>query len=429
MQGYVARKGDRYYAVIYEGADPITGRERRRWHPAGTDRADAERVAAELARRRHDDGYERSSLTVAVYLTQRDPITGRDRRRWHRASDEAAARALADTLPSARPPSTRGMTVSRYLCTRWLPTRQDRLRPTTAFRYEKMIDRYVLPRLGRVPLRSLTIAHLQDLYAQLRRSGRHDGGPLAPKTVLNVHQILRTALGDAERAGLVPRNVARLMDPPCHGVAPEQRCWNEHELRQFLHVAMAHRLGPAIWLTAMTGMRRGEVLGLRWTDIDLDAATLSIRRSVSCTGYQVHTTPTKTRTSRRAIDLDPHTVTVLRGWRQHQLGELGTVADDGTVFTRPDGQPVHPHALSQTVDRLQRAAGVPAIRLHDLRHTHATLLLKHGIPLKVVSERLGHSTPAFTMAVYQHVLPGMQRDAANTFASLIAPTEPDDVVA
>ena len=216
----------------------------------------------------------------------------------------------------------------RYLCTRWLPTRQDRLRPTTAFRYEKMIDRYVLPQLGRVPLRSLTIAHLQDLYAQLRRSGRCDGGPLAPKTVLNVHQILRTALGDAERAGLVPRNVARLMDPPCHGVAPEQRCWNEHQLRTFLHVAMTHRLGPAIWVAAMTGMRRGEVLGLRWADIDLDTATLSIRRSVSCTGYQVHTTPTKTRTSRRAIDLDSRTVAVLREWQHRQLGELGTVASD-----------------------------------------------------------------------------------------------------
>ena len=202
--------------------------------------------------------------------------------------------------------------MSRYLCTRWLPTRQDRLRPTTAFRYEQMIDRYVLPHIGRVPLRSLTITHLQDLYAQLRRNGRHDGGPLSPKTVLNVHQILRTALGDADRAGLVPRNVARLMNPPCHGVAPEQRCWNEHQLQQFLHVAMTHRLGPAIWLAAMTGMRRGEVLGLRWSDIDLDAATLSIRRSVSCTGYRVHTTPTKTRTSRRAIDLDQRTVAVLR---------------------------------------------------------------------------------------------------------------------
>jgi integrase len=170
----------------------------------------------------------------------------------------------------------------------------------------------------------------------------------------------------------------------------------------------------------MTGMRRGEVLGLRWADVDFDAATLSVRRSVSCTGYEVHTTPTKTRTSRRAIDLDQRTVAVLRDWRHHQLAELGPDAADGAVFTRPDGRPVHPHSLSQTVDRLQRAAGVPPIRLHDLRHTHATLMLKHGVPLKVVSERLGHSTPAFTMAVYQHVLPGMQRDAANVFARIVA---------
>ncbi len=371
----------------------------------------------------------RDGRWYAVSYEGLDPLTGRDRRRWHRADDEADARARAAALPSARPPSTRGITVSRYLRTRWLPTRQGRLRPTTAFRYQKMIDCYVLPHIGRVPLRSLTITHLEDLYGRLRSSGRHDGGPLAPKTVLNVHQILRTALGDAERAGLVHRNVARLMDPPCHGAAPEQRCWNEHQLRQFLHVAIEHRLGPAIWLAAMTGMRRGEVLGLRWQDIDLDTATLSIRRSVSCTGYQVHTTPTKTRTSRRAIDLDQRTVVVLREWQRHQLGELGTVAADETVFTRPDGQPVHPHTLSQTVARLQRAAGVPAIRLHDLRHTHATLMLTLGVPLKVVSERLGHSTPAFTMAVYQHVLPGMQRDAANTFARLIAPVDPDDAVA
>ncbi len=368
----------------------------------------------------------RDGRWYAVNYEGLDPLTGRDRRRWHRASDETDARTLAAALPPSRPPSARGVTVSRYLSTRWLPTREGRLRPTTAFRYENMIDRYVLPHIGRVPLRSLNVTHLEDLYAYLRRSGRHDGGPLAPKTVLNVHQILRTALGDAERAGLVQRNVARLMDPPCHGAAPEQRCWNEHQLRQFLHVAITHRLGPAIWLAAMTGMRRGEVLGLRWSDIDLDAATLSIRRSVSCTGYQVHTTPTKTRTSRRAIDLDQRTVAVLRDWQHHQLAELGTVTAEQAVFTRPDGQPVHPHTLSQTVDRLQRAAGVPPIRLHDLRHTHATLMLKHGIPLKVVSERLGHSTPAFTMAVYQHVLPGMQRDAANTFARLITPADHRD---
>jgi integrase len=311
----------------------------------------------------------RDGRWYAVSYEGLDPVTSHDRRRWHRASDEADARALADTLPSARPPSTRGVTVSRYLCTRWLPTRRDRLRPTTAFRYEKMIDRYVLPHIGRVPLRSLTVTHLEDLYARLRRGGRHDGGPLAPKTVLNVHQILRTALGDAERAGLVQRNVARLMDPPCHGAAPEQRCWNEHQLRQFLHVAMTHRLGPAIWLAAMTGMRRGEVLGLRWSDIDLDAATLSIRRSVSCTGYQVHTTPTKTRTSRRAVDLDQRTVAVLRDWRHHQLAELGT--DRSRARDRHGGRRVHPprrptgSPAHDVADRRPAAAraGVPAIRL------------------------------------------------------------------
>lgn len=366
----------------------------------------------------------RDGRWYAVTYEGLDPLTGGDRRRWHRAADETEARAPAEMLPSARPPGPRGITLSRYLCTRWLPTREGRLRPTRSFRYEKMIGLYVLPHIGRVPLRSLTITHLEDLYAHLRHSGRHDGGPLAPKTALNVHQILRTALADAERAGLVHHNVARLMNPPCHGAAPEQRCWNEHDLRIFLDAAIKHRLGPAVWLAAMTGMRRGEVLGLRWSDIDLDASTLSIRRSVSCTGYQVHTTPTKTRTSRRSVDLDTTTVAVLCAWRHRQREELGAFAFDGPVFTRADGQPVHPHALSQAFERLQRAAGVPAIRLHDLRHTHATLMLKHGVPLKVVSERLGHSTPAFTMAVYQHVLPGMQRDAANVFERLVTPHAP-----
>lgn len=148
----------------------------------------------------------RDGRWYAVSYEGLDPLTGRDRRRRHRAGDETAARALADALPSARPPSARGITVSRYLRVRWLPTREARLRPTTAFRYERMIERYVLPHIGRVPLRSLTVTHLEDLYTLLHARGRHDGGPLAPKTVLNVHQILRTTLGDAERAGLVHLN-------------------------------------------------------------------------------------------------------------------------------------------------------------------------------------------------------------------------------
>lgn len=287
-----------------------------------------------------------------------------------------------------------------------------------------MTELYVLPRIGRVPLRRLTVAHLQNLYTTLRAGGGHDGRPLAPKTVLNVHQVLRTALGDAERQGLVARNVARMMDPPCYGTALEQSCWNQEELRLFLDAAASHRLAPALWLTATTGMRRGEVVGLRWNDIDFDARRLSLQRSVTCTGYRVHTTPTKTRTSRRPIDLDATTIEVLVDWRAAQARELGGDDRDRVVFTRQNGQPIHPHVLSQTFERVLTAAGLPRIRLHDLRHTHATLLLKAGVPIKVVSERLGHASPAFTMSVYQHVLPGMQRDAADTFARLMDEANP-----
>ncbi len=288
-----------------------------------------------------------------------------------------------------------------------------------------MIEQYVVPRVGRVPLRSLTVRHLERLYAELLAAGRRDGTGLAPKTVLNVHQVLRKALSDAVRRGLVARNVALAVDPPTAHVGAEQRCWTAAELRRFLAVAADHRLFPALWLAATTGMRRGEVVGLHWTDLDLDAGRVSIRRSVTCTGYRTHTTGVKTKTSRRCVDLDRRTVTILAAWRDHQRTE-GAPGD--VVFTTPDGRQIHPHVVSQTFDQLGRRAGLPRVRLHDLRHTHATLLLKAGVPLKVVSERLGHSTPAFTMCVYQYVLPGMQADAARTFLNLLTNATTTDVV-
>lgn len=181
-----------------------------------------------------------------------------------------------------------------------------------------------------------------------------------------------------------------------------------------------------IWLAATTGMRRGEVVGLRWTDVDFDAATLSVHRSVSCAGYRLCESNGKSRNSRRVIDLDPITRDVLHHWRHQQVRELGLgyVPPSSPIATRANGQLLHPQLLSQAFDRLVTRAGLPRIRLHDLRHTHAMLLLKAGVPLKVVSERLGHATPAFTMTTYQHVLPGMQRDAAVVFAGLLSlPTE------
>jgi integrase len=371
---------------------------------------------------------EREGRWYAVEYEGLHPTTGADCRRWHRTPDEAAARSLAEALPSLpRRDPAHGPTLARLIRTQWLPPKRAVLNPSTVRRYERMSETYLVPHLGRVPLRALASRDLEQLYMGLLAAGGANGRPLAPKTVLNVHQIVRKALGDALRKGLVTRNVALAVDPPRVTVSPEQQCWDESQLRRFLRKAAEHRLFPALRLAAMTGMRRGEVLGLRWSDVDLDGARLAVRRTASCAGYTVHITTNKTATSRRAVDLDAETVVVLHAWRDAQISELG--APHELVFTNTRGALVHPHVLSQSFERVARSAGLPRIRLHDLRHTHATLLLKAGIPLKVVSERLGHSTPAFTMSVYQHVLPGMQRDAADLFARLISTADERAMVA
>jgi integrase len=169
-------------------------------------------------------------------------------------------------------------------------------------------------------------------------------------------------------------------------------------------------------------MRRGEVLGLTWRNVDLDNAHLVVEQQVQSVEYEASVADVKTAGSRRTIDLDPRTVTVLKAWRRQQIERhlsTGRRTDDEFVFTHTDGGSVHPDLFSQSWSRLMDKSEVRRIRLHDLRHTHASILLKAGVPVKVVSERLGHSGPAFTMTVYQHVLPGMQADAARAFGDAV----------
>jgi integrase len=375
MKGYVRRKGDRWYAVIYEGVDPATGKERRSWHAAGTERADAERLAAKLAaqaNRRHD--------------------------------------------------KARAMTFGAYLQSQWLPAKKAALRVSTYSGYRRNVELHITPTLGRIPIRRLRDKHLEELYERLAHP---TGGTraLSPKTVLEVHLIVRAALADALRDEYVTRNVAlsaRVPRPPAIRT-PEPQSWTAEQLQAFLRAAAGHRLFPAFWTLAMTGMRRSELLGLRWTDIDLDAGTLSINRGLVAVGYDLHESRGKTRNSRRRIDLDPTTVRVLSAWRSWQRIEREAVgaSPPDYLFTDAHGEQVHPHAISQTFERIALRAEVPLIRLHDLRHTHATLLIKAGVPVKVVSERLGHARAAFTIETYQHVLPGMRADAARTFEQLV----------
>lgn len=173
------------------------------------------------------------------------------------------------------------------------------------------------------------------------------------------------------------------------------------------------------WLTANTGVRRSELVGLRWRDLDLDRHRLSITRTIVAVNGRMHGSNGKTITAARTIDLDERTVAVLTRWRDDHAARFGCVEPDHGLLVRDDHHPINPQSISQCFDRAVHRSRLPRLTLHGLRHTHATLLLKAGVPLKVVSERLGHATPAFTMATYQHVLPGMQAEAAATFAALL----------
>jgi integrase len=180
---------------------------------------------------------------------------------------------------------------------------------------------------------------------------------------------------------------------------------------------------PVPHLLATTGMRRGEVLGARWQDVDLDEAWLAVRQTLIAVGYEVQVSEPKTERSRRRIGLDAATVTALRAHRARQLqerlawGEAWT--DSGLVFTKEDGTPLHPHSLSQFFEKRARAAGLPPIRLHDLRHSYATAALGAGVPTRVLSERLGHSSTALTTDTYQHVVAEMDEEAAAKVAAVI----------
>lgn len=223
--------------------------------------------------------------------------------------------------------------------------------------------------------------------------------------------------------GLIPRN-------PASGARkapkrrPEMLTWDEDQLRRFLKVTEQDRLFPVWRLTAMSGMRRGEVLGLRWDDLDERASTLTLKRQWKRGERGLVLAPPKTDQGRRTIDIDAETVTVLKRWRRAQLEERmaydGDWQDSGFMFTRNDGRPHDVDVVSQRFDRLVARAGLPPVRYHDLRHTHATLLLLSGVPPHVVSLRLGHRSVAFTLQQYAHVLPQQQADAVARLAARLA---------
>ncbi len=319
--------------------------------------------------------------------------------------------------------------------TRWL----DGLRrgPTTVASYRKNVRLHVIPYIGDVKLAQLTGTRLTAMYRELESSGRRDtmSGGLSARTVRYVHTIVHSALAAAVEDNLLAVNPATKAKPPTakEAKAPEMHTWDSDQLRTFLEWAQRERpeLYPAWLLLAMTGMRRGEALAVRWGDIDFEASTLAVRRSVVLvkekgTGQRLEIGPPKTGRS-RVIDLDAQTLQTLKSHRaQRGSVSLRLAHDDAYVLGRWDGGLRHPERLSREFVRQLASAArglgdamPPVIRLHDLRHTHATLYLRAGVHPKIVSERLGHASIAITMDVYSHALPTMQKEAAEQVAALI----------
>jgi integrase len=372
------------------------------------------------------DGRETTRWYVILELER--GLDGRRRQQWRggffsRREAEVARARLVNDVHNHRYVARSRLTLEEWVQNSWLPMMETRVKPTTLRGYRQTMQDYVLPALGAGRIQKLTTRELDELYAELIRGAR-SGRPLSLHTVTNVHRALHKALSDAVDAGLVIDNVASRAKAPrpwrirSHRVAS----WLPSELIAFLNAVAADRFA-AVWrLAAMTGMRRGEILGLRWEDVDFERGRLSVRRAFVEVSYRVVESSTKGNAA-RTIDLDWRTVEALADHRDGQGQEAREWGDayehNDLVVAWQNGSAVHPQAFSSMFRKRVAEAGLRRIRLHDLRHTHATLALQAGVPVNIVSERLGHHSPGFTLRQYAHALPGMQAAAAAILGQIL----------
>ena len=309
-------------------------------------------------------------------------------------------------LKRGLPVSSRKLTLEQFLGS-WLEVVKDRVRASTYESYE-LNARRLTAELGELPLASLSPSLIQATYQHLLRRG------LTAYSVLQTHQLLHRVLNHAFHLGLIAKNPALLAYPP-RPRRREMTALGTSQLRLLLQSTRSDRLYPLWVLLSCAGLRLGEALGLRWQDIDLEGSRLSVRRALQRRrGVGLIFVDPKTTRSRRAVELGGSAVEALR---EHELRQsslrLFTPGwrDSGLVFTNLHGRPMDPGQANSELTRSLKAAGLPRIRVHDLRHTTATVLLQAGIHPKVVQELLGHKTVATTLDTYSHVLPVLHRDA------------------
>jgi integrase len=379
MRGHIINRGKKkgknnYSIVISLGKDATTGRYKQQWESVQGNKKDAEKRLAEI-------------------LNQ------------------------MDTGMFVKPGKT---TLAEYL-EQWLHSYcWSNLAPHTAETYEFFVRRHLIPSLGQILLTQLKPQHLERLYSEKLSSGRLNGkGGLSNRSVRYMHVTLHKALQNALKLGMIARNPADAVEPP-RVQHREVRTMNEADVNAFLQAAKSTSYYHLFCLALFTGMRRSELLALKWSDIDLLLCQLSVNRTV----HQLHDgtiifRQPKTEKGRRLIALSPSTAIMLREYKARQelafqmLGK--SLTEEDLLFCQTNGSALLPDSITHAWHNLAHRCGLAGIRLHDARHTHASIMLKQGIHPKIVQERLGHASIQITLDTYSHVAPGLQEAAALKF--------------
>lgn len=355
------------------------------------------------------------------YTAGRDPLTGKQifKNVLGKTQGEVREKLKKAIEDSGRLDLTKA---GKYTLGQWMDVwfenyAQIRVRPSSHQTYKGYIENHIKPNIGKIPIEKLTSLELQKFYRKLLTEGRVDrieaeNQPkgLSAKTVRNIHQVLSSALDLAVEQKLI------LVNPALKCALPkvehrEMQTLPAEQLAAFLQEAKNSGVYELYYLDLATGLRRGELLGLKWEDIDLDQGVIRVRRQVARINGKVQEMPLKTKNSYRSIAISQDAVQMLQEMKAKGLGEY--------VFPSPTGGPISPDSVLNMLHRVLERAGLPPLRFHDLRHTFATLALQNGVDIKTVSGMLGHFSAGFTLDTYAHVTTAAQKEAANTMGNIL----------
>lgn len=370
-----------------------------------------------MAKRAHGEGTigQRADGKWYAALTNGVDHNGKPKRRWVYGDTQAEVKKKLRALQRAQEDNTlvdpSKMTLQDFLQT-WLKEISPRIKPSTLQKYRQLVDYHLTPRIGKHQLQKFTPLHAQAMQRDIMEQ-------VSPATAMNCHTCLKTALRQAVKWGLVGRNIMEAVDPVRYR-KKDISVWEPHHIQQFLQAASEHRLYPVFYTLLTTGLRRGEILGLQWSD--LQDGRLTVRRTLVVVANKATFSSPKTEAGERRIPLPADTLQVLEQHKHRQALEkdlAGSSWEEGhLIFPTSVGTPIHPRNLEREWYKLIERAEVPRIRLHDLRHTYATLAISQGVDPKALAQRLGHAKASFTLDVYAHTFEAQREAAALSLADL-----------